>query len=149
MVGYKKAFKGAHVVLKISKKIDYGLMAISHMACRKDDKTVSTKRIAEEYRIPTELLAKILQKMARGGLITSLNGPKGGYVLARAPKDITVGEVIKAIEGPIDLVDCFKSGENNCDQIGNCSIRTPIRHIQDSISRMLDSISIEQITQVP
>ena len=136
-------------MLKISKKIDYGLMAISHMACRKDDKTVSTKRIAEEYSIPTELLAKILQKMARKGLITSLNGPKGGYVLARAPKDITVGEVIKAIEGPIDLVDCFKSGDNSCDQIGNCSIRMPIRHIQDSISRMLDGISIEQITQVP
>ena len=135
-------------MLKISKKIDYGLMAISHMAGLKSDKTISTKRIAEEYQIPAELLAKVLQKMAKEGLITSLNGPKGGYTLARAPKDITVGEVIKAIEGPIDLVDCFKSGDASCDQIGNCSIRTPIRNIQDSIARMLDSISIAQITQV-
>jgi Rrf2 family transcriptional regulator, cysteine metabolism repressor len=137
-------------MLKLSKKIDYGLMAISHIAYRGDDnKIVNTKRIAEEYSIPVELLAKILQKMAKGGLITSLNGPKGGYVLARPPRDITIGEVVKAIEGPIELVDCYRGGEADCQQLGKCSVRRPIRRIQDSISRLLDSMTIEEITRLP
>jgi len=137
-------------MLKLSKKIDYGLMAISHIAYRGDDnKIVNTKRIAEEYSIPVELLAKILQKMAKGGLITSLNGPKGGYVLARPPGDITIGEVVKAIEGPIELVDCYRAGETDCQQLGKCSVRRPIRRIQDSISRLLDSMTIEEITRLP
>ncbi|MEK6684676.1 MAG: Rrf2 family transcriptional regulator [Nitrospirota bacterium] len=135
-------------MLKLSKKIDYGLMAISHIAyCKDDTKIVNTKRIAEEYSIPVELLAKILQKMAKGGLITSLNGPKGGYVLARLPRDITVGEVVKAIEGPIELVDCYRGDETDCRQLGKCSVRRPIRKIQDSITRLLDSMTIEEITR--
>lgn len=137
-------------MLRLSKKIDYGLMAIRHIAYRENDKAiVNTKRIAEEYSIPVELLAKILQKMAKGGIITSQNGPKGGYVLARAPRDITVGEVVKAIEGPVELVDCYKADETGCEQIGKCSVRKPIRKIQDSIARLLDSITIEEIARLP
>jgi len=137
-------------MLKLSKKIDYGLMAISHIANYGDDnRIVNTKRIAEEYSIPVELLAKILQKMAKGGLITSLNGPKGGYVLAKLPKDITIGEVVKAIEGPIELVDCYRGNETDCQQLGKCSVRRPIRRIQDSITRLLDSMTIEEIIRLP
>ncbi|MBI3596170.1 MAG: Rrf2 family transcriptional regulator [Nitrospirae bacterium] len=136
-------------MLKLSKKVDYGLMAISHIAyCEDDQKIVNTKRIAEEYSIPVELLAKILQKMAKGGLITSLNGPKGGYVLARPPRDITVGQVVNAIEGPIELVHCYREDETECQQLGKCSVRKPIRRIQDSIARLLDSITIEEITRL-
>jgi len=136
-------------MLKLSKKIDYGLMALSHIACfENDNKIVNTKRIAEEYSIPVELLAKILQKMAKGGLITSLNGPKGGYVLARPPRDITVGEVVKAIEGPIELVDCYRGNITECQQLGKCSVRRPIRKIQDSITRLLDGMTIEEITRL-
>lgn len=136
-------------MLKLSKKIDYGLMAISHIAYHDDKKIVNTKRIAEEYDIPLELLAKILQKMAKEGLIVSQNGPKGGYVLAKSPQEITVGEVVKAIEGPIELVDCFRRDEVNCQQIGRCSVRTPIRRIQGRIAQLLDSITIEQIARWP
>jgi len=136
-------------VLKLSKKIDYGLMALSHIAfCENDHKIVNTKRIAEEYSIPVDLLAKILQKMAKGGLITSLNGPKGGYVLARLPRDITIGEVVMAIEGPIELVDCHREENSHCQQLRTCSVRRPIRKIQDSINRLLNSMTIEEITRL-
>ena len=133
-------------MLRLSKKIDYGLMAISHIAHQENAEIVNTKRIAEEYSIPVELLAKILQTLAKKGLIISLNGPKGGYVLAKSPKEITVGQVIKAIDGPIDLVDCFRDGRNDCEQISHCSVRMPIKKIQMSITRLLDSMTIEQIT---
>jgi Rrf2 family protein len=78
-------------MLKLSKKVDYGLIAISHIAHREDDRNISAKQIAEQYDIPVELLAKILQRLAKGGLIMSQNGPKGGYILARDPAHITVG----------------------------------------------------------
>lgn len=134
-------------MLKLSKKVDYGLMAISHIAYREEDRIVNSKHIAEEYHIPQELLAKILQKLARKGLITSQNGPKGGYVLAKDPHEITVGEVVKAIEGPIGLVNC--SIRNDCQQIGKCSVRQPIQKIQDSIAQLLDSITIDEMTRLP
>ncbi len=135
-------------MLKLSKKIDYSLIAISHIAYQGDDKIVNAKRIASEHHIPSELLAKILQKLAREGLIDSQNGPKGGYVLARSPEEITVGEVVKAIEGPVGLVDCHREDGVGCQQIGTCMVRFPIQRIQDSISRLLDSITIEQINRV-
>lgn len=134
-------------MLKLSKRVDYGLMAISHIAYREEDRIVNSKHIAEEYHIPQELLAKILQKLARKGFITSQNGPKGGYVLARDPHEITVGEVIKAIEGPIGLVNC--SIGNDCQQIGKCSVRQPIQKIQNSIAQLLDSVTIDEINRLP
>ncbi|HEY5648326.1 MAG TPA: Rrf2 family transcriptional regulator [Nitrospiria bacterium] len=134
-------------MLKLSKKIDYGLIAISHIAYQGDDKITNAKRIAEEYQIPRELLAKILQKLARQGLIDSQNGPKGGYSLTRSPDEITVGEVVKAIEGPVGLVDCHRIDGMGCQQIGTCTVRLPIQRIQDSISRLLEEVTIEQINR--
>jgi Rrf2 family protein len=133
-------------MLKLSKKVDYGLMAISHIAYCQEDKIPNSKHIAELYNIPSELLAKVLQKLAKQGLVISQNGPKGGYVLAKDPHEMTVGEVIKAIDGPIGLVDCYMG--NDCRQIGKCSVRQPIRKIQDSITQLLDSITIDEITRL-
>ena len=71
---------------------------------------MSAKRIAEEFHIPAELLAKILQRLAKKKLIVSHNGPKGGYVLARAQAEITVGQVVRALEGPVSIVSCMTEG---------------------------------------
>src|SRR5206468_10303271 len=83
-------------MLRFTKRADYGLMAIHYIAVHDELGAVSTKRIAEEFRIPQELLAKILQRLAKRRLIVSQNGPKGGYVLTRRPSDISVGEVVRA-----------------------------------------------------
>jgi Rrf2 family transcriptional regulator, cysteine metabolism repressor len=134
-------------MIKLSKKVDYGLIAIRHIAHEEVDQTVNAKHIAEEYHIPPELLAKILQKLARGGLISGHNGPKGGYVLAKDPREITIGEIIKAIEGPVSLVDCYSG--HDCAQMETCTVRSPIDKIQQSINRLLDSITVEEIMQNP
>jgi len=76
-------------VLRFTKKADYGLMAVNYIAFHQHKGAVNTKRIAEDLGIPVELLAKILQRLAKRKLITSLNGPKGGYVLAREPDNPT------------------------------------------------------------
>jgi Rrf2 family cysteine metabolism transcriptional repressor len=130
-------------MLRFTKRADYGLMAIHYIARHEDDGAVSAKRIAEEFAIPPELLAKILQRLARERLITSQNGPKGGYVLARRPAEITVGEVIRALEGPINIVSCLE--DSDCPQMARCNLRRPVRKIQAAISQMLDTMSLAEL----
>ena len=132
-------------MLRLSKKIDYGLMAMGYIAFLDKERVVNTREIAEEYNIPVELLAKILQKLAKKGLIVSQNGPKGGYLLAREPMDITLGEFVKAIDGPIQMMECHQEGEHRCLQIEKCSVRSPLTKIQESIAGLLDNITLEEM----
>jgi len=130
-------------VLRFTKKADYGLMATHYIAFHQHDAVVNAKRIAEDLGIPAELLAKILQRLAKRRLIRSVNGPKGGYVLARKPGTITVGEVLRAIEGPLSIVSCYQ--DTQCPQLGRCNIRRPVWMIQESIERLLDNLSLEEM----
>jgi Rrf2 family protein len=131
-------------VLKLSKKADYGLMAVHYIAFHQHDGVVSTKRIAEDLMIPAELLAKILQRLAKGKLIASVNGPKGGYVLARDPGQIRVSEVLRAIEGPLGLVNCYRTMK--CPQLERCNIRRPVWAIQSGIERFLETMTLEEMS---
>lgn len=132
-------------MLRFTKRADYGLMAVHYIAVHEALGAVSAKRIAEEFRIPPELLAKILQRLAKKALITSQNGPKGGYVLARRPSAITVGEVIRALEGPIRIVECYEEA-SECPQMERCNLRRPVQKIQAAISQMLDTMSLAEFT---
>lgn len=130
-------------MLRFTKRADYGLMAIHYIAIHEDAGAVSAKRIAEEFGIPSELLAKILQRLAKQRLIVSQNGPKGGYALARRPSEITVGQVVRALEGPINIVSCFE--HNDCPQIGRCNLRRPVQKLQVAITQMLDTMSLAEL----
>jgi Rrf2 family protein len=131
-------------MLRFTKRADYGLMAIHYIAIHDDLGAVSVKRIAEEFAIPQELLAKILQRLAKQGLIVSQNGPKGGYVLARRATEISVGEVVRALEGPISIVSCIE--DSDCPQMERCSLRRPITKLQTAITQMLDTMSLAELT---
>ena len=131
-------------MLLFTKRADYGLMAIHYIAVHEDLGAVSAKRIAEEFSIPPELLAKILQRLARERLIISQNGPRGGYVLARRPIEITVGQVVTALEGPINIVECLEE-DSDCPQMARCNLRRPVQKIQAAISQMLDSMTLAEL----
>src|SRR5207237_4387932 len=122
----------------------YGLMGIHYIAMTDGFGAVSAKRMAEEFAIPPELMAKILQRLAKQGLIVSTNGPKGGYALARRPTEITVGQVIRALEGPINIVSCLEDAD--CPQIEKCNLRRPVQKIQAAISHVLDTMSLAELT---
>ena len=129
-------------MLRFSRKADYGLMAVHYIAFHQHDGVVNTKRIAEDLGIPSELLAKILQRLAKGKLIASVNGPKGGYVLARDPSQIRVSEVLRVIEGPLGLVNCYRT-TMKCPQLERCNIRRPVLAIQSGIERFLETMTLE------
>jgi len=143
--------ESAIAMLKISKKADYALMALQHIASVQSSdvvpsRVVNTKEIAEEYHIPLELLAKVLQVLAKSGVIESHNGPKGGYLLARSADRITIAQILESVEGPLGITDCSheKDGES-CLQREHCNIRTPLLKVQDSIYQLLNSMTLQDM----
>lgn len=132
-------------MLRFTKRADYGLMAIHYIAIQQDLGPVSAKRIADQFHIPPELMAKILQRLSKRGLIVSQNGPKGGYVLGRGPAQVTVGDVIRALEGPVNIVSCLEE-QSDCPQMSHCNLRRPVQKLQAAISQMLDTMSLAELT---
>ena len=95
---------GISTMLRLSKKADYALMAMTHLALKAGSS--SAREIAEQYDIPIELLAKVLQRLTRRGLLTSQQGTRGGYQLSRTADAISVADVIQAIDGPVAVTAC-------------------------------------------
>src|SRR4026209_2758483 len=109
-------------MLRLSKKADYALMAMKHLATRTDLASASAREIAEQYDIPIELLAKVLQRLARRGLLDSHQGTRGGHRRARAPAMISVADVIQAIDGPVTVTAC-STDAGACEQYSKCNVR--------------------------
>src|SRR5688500_19460624 len=113
-------------MLRLSKKSDYALIAMKHLATRSDAGTSSSAReISEAYDIPLELLAKVLQRLVRSRLLVSVQGTRGGYRLGRAPAAIPVAEVIQAVDCPLTVTAC-SDDDHQCEQYSKCSIRDPL-----------------------
>ena len=133
-------------MLKLSKKADYALMAMKHLAEHSERGAYSAKDVAEAYGIPPEALAKILQRLARAGLLQSHHGMNGGYLLARPANEITAYEVIRAIDGPLFITSCI-TVRGECDQTERCTIREPLRKVNQSIEEVLKRIKIAEMTE--
>lgn len=136
---------GGKIMLKLTKKIDYGLMAIAYIAWHYEEGVVNTKEIAEAYNIPVELLAKILQRMVKGGVITSISGPKGGYTLSKSPSNITVAQIIETLEGDLNILNCIEEGNGRCYQFERCNIRTPMQKLEYRILELLHKTTLEEL----
>jgi Rrf2 family protein len=128
-------------MLRLSKKADYALLAMRHLAANADRGAVSARELAEAYDLPPELLAKVLQRLVRGQLLTSIQGIRGGYGLARPATAISVADVINAVDGPLTVTACTES-DHNCEQYAKCDIRDPLWQIKDRIVSALQATSI-------
>ena len=134
-------------MLKLTKKADYGLIALKHLAVNGPESS-SAKEIADMYGIPVALLSKILQKLAKQGFLVSEHGTNGGYRLAREAREITALEVIRAIDGPIFLTACFTE-HGYCCHTDKCIVRDPLQKVHEGILRLLASISIGDMAVDP
>ena len=132
-------------MLRLSKKSDYALIAMKHLATRSDGGTSSSAReISEAYDIPLELLAKVLQRLVRSRLLASVQGTRGGYRLARQASMISVADVIQAVDGPVTVTAC-STDDHNCDQYSKCSVRDPLWRIKDRILSALATCSLQEV----
>ncbi|HEY3268362.1 MAG TPA: Rrf2 family transcriptional regulator [Armatimonadota bacterium] len=129
-------------MFSLTKKTDYALIALCGLAQEPDQRALNTKVLAERYSIPPELLAKILQQLARKALVTSTSGPTGGYRLARRAADISVADVMNAVDGRPALVQCFKAGKDECTQFHTCTIRHPMALVQRRMAEVLTETTL-------
>ena len=133
-------------MLRLSKKADYALIAMKHLALRGDrvNGSSSAREIAELYDIPVELMAKILQRLVRRGLLASQQGTRGGYQLGRLPTQISVADVIQAIDGPVTVTAC-STEEGQCEQFSKCNVRDPLWRVREKILSALGECTIAEL----
>ena len=131
-------------MLKITRKVEYALIALGHLQQKETGQLASTKEIAEQYGIPQELLAKTLQKLAREKIIQAVKGPTGGYKISADTNTINMTKFFEILEGPVGLMDCYF--DTDCIQLNTCNIRTPINRINNSIISMLNQMTLADIT---
>jgi len=133
-------------MLRLSKKSDYALISMKHLATRTDASSSSAREISESYDIPLELLAKVLQRLVRAKLLVSVQGTRGGYRLARHASSISVADVIQAVDGPVTVTAC-STDDHNCDQYSKCSVRDPLWKIKNRILDALNTVSVQEMAQ--
>jgi Rrf2 family protein len=131
-------------MLRLSKKADYALMAMKHLAVHSDSLSTERARNRRAADIPAELMAKVLQRLARRGLLVSHQGTRGGYTLAKPTSAISVADIIQAIEGPLTVTACSTDDEQ-CDQFTKCNVRDPLWRIKDRIVDALATCSLAEI----
>jgi Rrf2 family protein len=138
-------------MLSMSKRADYALLALSYLAAAGETpgRLVNTKEIAEQFGIPPELLAKLLQTLAKHGLVRSHPGPTGGYRLLRRSSDITVAEVLLLIDGPLSMLQCSDGHGASCKQYQRCTIRDPLVEIESRVRALLENITLDEVSGPP
>ena len=119
-------------------------MAVRHLALKSGPLSASAREIAEQYDIPIELMAKVLQRLVRAGLLISTQGTRGGYTLSRPASSISVADVIQAIDGPFTVTAC-STEKNDCEQYSKCSIRDQLWQIRERIAVTLGTVSIAEM----
>jgi Rrf2 family protein len=135
-------------MLRLSKKADYALIAMKHLAVRGTCSSSSAREIAELYDIPIELMAKVLQRLVRSGLLASQQGTRGGYQLGRVPAQISVADVIQAIDGPVTVTAC-STDEGQCEQYAKCNVRDPLWRVRERILSALGECTIAELAADP
>jgi len=131
-------------MLRLSKKADYALLSMRHLAAHHDRGAMSSRELAETYDIPTELLAKVLQKLVRGRLLVSVQGIRGGYGLGRPADRISVADVIQAVDGPLTVTACSDT-DHSCDQYSKCNIRDPLWRLRERIVQAMGTVSMAEL----
>ena len=133
-------------MFKITRKLEYALIALRHIQGQSEDKVVSAKEISGVYRITLQLLAKILQELSKHDILEAIQGAHGGYRLKKSLDEMNLTALIKILEGPIGIMDC--SIDTKCVQLDICNIRKPINRVNDAIISMFDNLTLSEITGI-
>jgi FeS assembly SUF system regulator len=131
-------------LFRLSRLTDYGIVLMAHLAGREAGEVYAAREVAQETQLPLPVVSKVLKSLAREGLLISHRGAKGGFSLARRPAEITVPEMIAALEGPISLTECA-SHKGACVQESSCDVREPWQRINTAVEDALARISLADL----
>ncbi len=134
-------------MFKLSKKIEYAILAVRYIAINSKKGCISVKEISDTENIPYELLAKILQKLGKTNLLISQKGINGGYILGIQPQKISISDIMLAVDEEIQVTDCMKeSGSKlDCERFDCCSIKEPLKNIQNEVKKIFHKTKISDL----
>ena len=138
-------------VFKISRRLDYAILAVTHLASRSREVPVSARALADSTRIPPAILANILKDLTRTGIVRSARGVHGGYELATAADELSIGGLVRALEGDVRLVECVPMtrastvSTSPCQIEANCPVKAPLRRVHERIQELLDGLTFDQL----
>lgn len=130
-------------MIRLSKLTDYGFVLLTRLARAESDEVLNAHEMSEEVNVPQPTVSKLLKALTRGGLLKAQRGAKGGYALARPPQQITVADVISALEGPIAMTDC--SAEEGCSHESDCPNKSNWQRISNAMFRALSDITLHDM----
>jgi FeS assembly SUF system regulator len=133
-------------MIRITKTTDYGIVLLTHMA-DEPERRFNAPELAHEAQLPLPMVSKILKLLARDGLLDSHRGVNGGYALSRPPREITVSEVIAALEGPIAITECIDDGPGECVQEAVCPLRSNWQLINAAIRNALEGLRLSDMAR--
>ena len=131
--------------MKISFRGDYALKAILSLAINYNKKLITAHELAKEIDAPIKFLEQILLDLKKGGFISSKRGNVGGYMLSYPPGEISVGQIVRFIEGPIEPISCVQEGYSNCTDINKCVFRKIWVNVALSVSKIIDNLNFEEL----
>ena len=132
-------------MVRISRSVEYALIALQHMNALATDTLASARDISNQYGLPSGLVAKLLQKLSSHGIARSEQGARGGYRLLRQLGDITLFDLIEAVEGPQQFAACRNGGYQECDRAASCTIADSVTVIGDRISGLFSSLTLADL----
>ena len=129
-------------MLRVTKLCDYAIVLLTHLAQAGRDGSVAARDLADRSEVPLPTVSKILKQLGHEGLVVSQRGAKGGYRLARPATEVSVADIIAAVEGPIAMTDCSLEGGGLCDVEDNCRVRANWRLISSVVEDALSRITL-------
>lgn len=133
--------------MKLSTRGRYGLRALIDLAVNSETESVSISSIALRQGISEAYLEQLMAKLKKAGLVVSMRGAQGGYKLARPAKQISVGDVLRALEGNLDAVQCAGLSEEGCQGAQLCVSKYVWQRINESIARTVDEIKLDTLVE--
>jgi FeS assembly SUF system regulator len=131
-------------MIRITKQTDYGIVLLTYLAAQ-PERHVNAPELAAETQLPVPMVSKILKLLVREGLLISHRGVKGGYSLGRLPEEITMAEIITALEGPIAITECIEVS-SDCSHERLCPVRSNWQRINDAVRGALEQVTLAEMT---
>lgn len=131
-------------MVRLSRLADYAVLVMTHIA--NESRYLHTgSELAAALLLPAPTVSKVLKALGRAGLLTSHRGVKGGYALCRAPEDISIADIIAAVEGPIALTECIDDAPGDCERVGFCPTQRNWQVINHAVEQALARISLSEM----
>lgn len=131
-------------MLRITRQTDYGILILTHMATLPAEDIATARDLAERCNLSVPMVSKTLKPLARAGIVESLRGVKGGYRLARPATEVTIGEIVAVLEGPIGMTECVSS-PGSCEQETVCPTKVNWERISHAVRGALDDIPLAEM----